>query len=108
MIPVGEVPAHFRSPSIVSPDPAGRIGIKTALDGRVVFRPVKVVRAETAGIHVTGPPDEAELITVAQGFARDGKAVTAGAAPEGVAALDAKAAQWTAWSTPPSHAPACC
>ena len=90
VIPVGEVPAHFVSPSIVSLDPSGRIGVKTVEDGAVAFHPVEVVRAETAGIHVTGLPDVAELIVVGQGFVREGEAVTAGAAPEGVAALEAE------------------
>jgi multidrug efflux system membrane fusion protein len=90
VIPVGAVPAHFVSPSIVSLDPEGRIGIKTVEDGRVAFHAVEVVRAETAGIHVTGLPETAELIVVGQGFVREGEAVTAGAASEGVAALDAE------------------
>jgi multidrug efflux system membrane fusion protein len=87
VIPLREVPAHFVSPSIVSLDVEGRVGIKTVEDGRVVFHPVEVVRAETAGIHVTGLPPVADLIVVGQGFVRAGEAVAPGPVPPGVAVL---------------------
>ncbi|MFQ6549767.1 efflux RND transporter periplasmic adaptor subunit [Aestuariibius sp. 2305UL40-4] len=79
-IPTGETQAHFISPSIVSLDPSGEIGVKTVEEERVVFYPVEVVRAEIDGIWVTGIPDAAEIITIGQGFVQDGEAVRA--APE--------------------------
>ncbi|WP_308916575.1 efflux RND transporter periplasmic adaptor subunit [Jannaschia sp. LMIT008] len=75
-IPTGRARAHFISPSIVSLGPEGRIGVKAVEDGRVAFYPVEVVRAEIEGIFVTGLPDAVDLITVGQGFVRDGEAVT--------------------------------
>ncbi|WP_208350383.1 efflux RND transporter periplasmic adaptor subunit [Pseudaestuariivita rosea] len=74
-IPTGQAQAHFISPSIVSLDPSGETGVKTVEDGRVVFYPVDVVRAEIDGIWVTGLPDRADIITIGQGFVRDGEAV---------------------------------
>ena len=76
-IPTGAAEAHFVQPSIVSLGPDGRIGVKTVEDGRVAFHPVELVRAEIDGVWVTGLPNEAELITVGQGYVRDGEAVRA-------------------------------
>ena len=75
VIPTGQTTAHFISPSIVSLGTDGRIGVKTVLDDRVVFTPVEVVSAQIDGIHVTGLPDRIELITIGQGFVRDGEIV---------------------------------
>ena len=74
-IPTGEAAGHFISPSIVSLSPDGEIGVKTVEEGRVVFHPIEVIRAEIDGVWVTGLPDEAQVITVGQGFVRDGEAV---------------------------------
>lgn len=87
-IPTGEEQAHFISPSVVSLSPDGVTGVKTVEDGRVVFHDITVVRAEVEGIWVTGLPDEARIITIGQGFVRNGEAVearpeqTSGAAEE--------------------------
>ena len=74
-IPTGQTEAHFISPSIVSLSPNGTIGVKTVEDGRISFRPVELVRAEIDGIWVTGLPETANLVTVGQGFVRDGETV---------------------------------
>ena len=74
-IPTGQAEAHFISPSIVSLSPNGTIGVKTVEDGRVAFHPVELVRAEIDGIWVTGLPQSTDLVTVGQGFVRDGEAV---------------------------------
>ena len=76
-IPTGEEAAHFISPSIVSLSPEGETGVKTVQDGKVVFHEIEVVRAEVDGVWVNGLPQEAALITVGQGFVRDGEAVRA-------------------------------
>ena len=76
-IPTGEAQAHFVQPSIVSLGPDGRIGVKAVEDGRVAFHPVELVRAEIDGVWVTGLPEEARLITVGQGYVRDGEEVQA-------------------------------
>ena len=74
-IPTGETQAHFISPSIVSLSPDGETGIKTVTDDVVSFVPIQVVRAEIDGVWVTGLPEQVDLITVGQGFVRDGETV---------------------------------
>ncbi|SLN33980.1 Toluene efflux pump periplasmic linker protein TtgG precursor [Roseivivax jejudonensis] len=76
-IPTGDVTAHFVPASIVSLDPEGEIGVKTVEDGRVRFHPISVARAEIGGVWVRGLPESAEIITVGQGFVRDGEVVRA-------------------------------
>ncbi|NND19468.1 MAG: efflux RND transporter periplasmic adaptor subunit [Silicimonas sp.] len=76
-MPTGERQAHFISPSVVSLSPDGGTGVKTVEDGKVVFYEIEVVRAEVDGIWVVGLPDEIELITIGQGFVRDGEPVDA-------------------------------
>lgn len=67
-IPVGQVDAHFLSPSIVSLSPEGAIGVKTVDDDNVVrFFPIKVVRAQIDGVWVTGLANHARIIVVGQG-----------------------------------------
>lgn len=76
VIPTGEALAHFLSPSIVSLDTDGTLGIKTVNgDNVVTFYPVKVVRAQIDGIWVTGLPDAADVITVGQGYVSAGETV---------------------------------
>jgi len=75
-IPTGTEDAHFVQPSTVSLSPDGRLGVKTVDEAdRVVFHPVEVVRAEINGVWVTGLPEAARIITVGQGFVREGEAV---------------------------------
>ena len=76
-IPTGTETAHFISPSVVSLNPEGVTGVKTVEDGKVAFHPIEVVRAEVDGIWVTGLPEEAEIITIGQGFVREGETVEA-------------------------------
>ena len=92
-IPTGERLAHFISPSVVSLSPEGVTGVKTVEDGTVAFHEIEVVRAEVDGIWVSGLPDEARIITIGQGFVRDGEAVDARpeppSGPEETAAVEA-------------------
>ncbi|MFP7569845.1 efflux RND transporter periplasmic adaptor subunit [Marivita sp. S2033] len=69
IIPTGEVTAHFLSPSIVSLNSEGTLGVKTVNDDDVVeFFPVEVVKAQIDGIWVTGLPETVNVITVGQGY----------------------------------------
>ena len=77
LIPTGEAKAHFVSPSIVSLDADGTLGVKTREEGKVRFYPIEIVRSELDGIWVTGLPDSAEIITIGQGFVQDGEPVEA-------------------------------
>lgn len=90
-MPTGERNAHFISPSVVSLSPEGETGVKTVEEGRVAFHEIEVVRAEVDGIWVTGLPDEVALITIGQGFVREGEPVDA--RPEGGNALAAGTGQ---------------
>lgn len=75
-IPTGEASAHFLSPSIVSLDTEGVLGVKTVGPDNVVgFYPIQIVRAQLDGIWVTGLPDSANVITVGQGFVNAGETV---------------------------------
>lgn len=83
-IPTGEVEAHFVQPSTISLSPEGRLGVKTVGDDdRVVFHPIKVVRAEIDGLWVTGMPETSRIITVGQGFVSEGEEVASSPASEG-------------------------
>jgi len=77
LIPTGQEMAHFVTPSIVSLNERGVPGVKAVVDGAVVFHEIDVVRAEVDGIWVIGVPDTAELITIGQGYVRNGEAVRA-------------------------------
>jgi len=75
-IPTGEAVAHFLSPSIVSLNADGDLGVKTVdADNVVQFYPVALARAQLDGIWVTGLPDTADIIFVGQGFVRHGETV---------------------------------
>ena len=76
-IPLGTVDAHFLSPSIVSLNPDGALGVKTVDDDDTVrFFAIKLARALIDGIWVTGLPDTARVITVGQGYVNDGEIVS--------------------------------
>lgn len=76
IIPTGEVTAHFLSPSIVSLNAVGALGIKTVnADNVVEFFQVQVVKAQIDGIWVTGLPDSVDVITVGQGFVNENETV---------------------------------
>lgn len=69
VIPTGDVVAHFLSPSIVSLDTDGTLGVKTVNDKNIVeFFPITVVKAQIDGIWVTGLPEIVDVITVGQGY----------------------------------------
>ena len=75
-IPVGQVDAHFLSPSIVSLNPDGALGVKTVDENdKVRFFPIDIVRAQIDGVWVTGLPDTAQIIVVGQGYVNDGETV---------------------------------
>lgn len=74
-IPTGSAQAHLVTPSTVSLGPDGDIGVKTVEDGKVSYYPIEIVKAEIGGVWATGLPDEAQIITLGQGFVRAGEAV---------------------------------
>jgi multidrug efflux system membrane fusion protein len=76
VIPTGEATAHFLSPSIVSLNTEGALGVKTVNGDNVVeFYAIQVVKAQIDGIWVTGLPESVDVITVGQGFVNEGETV---------------------------------
>ena len=74
-IPTGEEVAHFVDASTISLSTEGATGIKTVEDDVVHFHEVEIVSAEIGGLWASGLPPEARIITVGQGFVREGEAV---------------------------------
>ncbi len=76
IIPTGEATAHFLSPSIVSLDTQGTLGVKTVNAENVVeFFAIQVVKAQIDGIWVIGLPETVDVITVGQGYVNEGETV---------------------------------
>ncbi|OCH16951.1 efflux transporter periplasmic adaptor subunit [Aliivibrio sp. 1S165] len=73
-------PAIKVSPAMLALNEGGDLGVKTVIqsegnsesDLRVKFIPIQLVKAEDDGIWLTGLGDEVDMITVGQGFVRDG------------------------------------
>lgn len=77
-LPLGEIPAHFVSPSSLSLDDDGTIGIKTVdAESRVVFLPVTILTTTADGAWIAGAPEEIRLITVGHEFVKAGNKVEA-------------------------------
>jgi multidrug efflux system membrane fusion protein len=77
-IPAEELSAHYISPALLSLNKQDEIGVKSVSeDGVVVFHSVDIVRADVDGVWVTGLPERVRVITVGQGFVREGDRVEA-------------------------------
>lgn len=89
-IPTGEAVAHFMSPATLSLGSDGTLGVKTVnADDVVVFSEIKIERAQTDGIWVSGLPDAVDIITIGQGYVNNGQTVD----PQPEATLTAEAIQ---------------
>jgi multidrug efflux system membrane fusion protein len=84
VISAGEVEAHALSPSQLTLDDAGRLGVKS-VDGseRVVFHPVDMVQSRADTVWVSGLPPELRLITEGQGLVAPGEVVAVLSRPDG-------------------------
>jgi membrane fusion protein, multidrug efflux system len=81
-IPAETVLAHRISPSLLTLDDEGNVGVKIInSEGEVEFVEADIAIAEANGIWVAGLPPTATIITVGQGFVPDGAVVNA--VPEG-------------------------
>lgn len=88
------VKAHRISPSLLTLDDAGTIGLKIINEsGQVEFVPVDIALSSSNGVWVAGLPDTATIITVGQGFVTSGSLVDAVAESDVDTAIAAKAEQ---------------
>ncbi len=76
-IALEQVPAIKISPALLALDDKGNIGVKTVAEDKVVFTPINVVKSESDGLWLTGLGQQANVITLGQGFVRDGDVVEA-------------------------------
>ncbi len=75
-IPLQTVSAHSVSPALLTLGNDGEVGVMTVdSKHRVVFHAVQLVRTEAGEAWVTGLPQEAQLITLGQGFLSGGQKV---------------------------------
>jgi multidrug efflux system membrane fusion protein len=81
-IPAETVFAHRVSPSLLTLDDAGNVGIKIInSDGAVEFVVADIALSTNSGVWLAGLPETATIITVGQGFVTSGAVVEA--VPEG-------------------------
>jgi multidrug efflux system membrane fusion protein len=77
-IPAEVVSAHRVSPSLLTLDDAGNVGIKIINeDGEVEFVVADIALSSSNGVWLAGLPDTATIITVGQGFVTSGSLVDA-------------------------------
>lgn len=77
-IPAEQVLAHRVSPSLLTLDDAGNVGVKIVdTDGLVEFVVADIALSTSDGIWLTGLPETATIITVGQGYVASGSAVDA-------------------------------
>lgn len=77
-IPSGDVLAQKVSPALLTLDDEGNLGLKTVDSaGRVQFHLADVVKSSNDGVWIAGLPEVATIITVGQGFVRNGERVAA-------------------------------
>jgi multidrug efflux system membrane fusion protein len=78
MIPGETVSAQRVSPSLLTLDNAGNLGVKTLNDAGVVeFHRADIVMSSSDGIWIAGLPHVTTIITVGQGFVNEGALVDA-------------------------------
>jgi multidrug efflux system membrane fusion protein len=63
------------SSGLMSLDEQGNLGIKTVEDDVVHFVPIDLVKSDKFGVWLSGLGQQAEVITLGQGFVRDGDKV---------------------------------
>jgi len=77
-IPAERVLAHRISPSLLTLDDAGNVGVKIINDdGKVEFVVADIALSSSDGVWVAGLPEIATIITVGQGFVAQGAMVNA-------------------------------
>jgi membrane fusion protein, multidrug efflux system len=75
-IPAERVLAHRLSPSLLTLDDAGNVGVKIVNDlGKVEFVIADIALSSNEGVWLAGLPETATIITVGQGYVADGAVV---------------------------------
>lgn len=75
-LPLQQVKAHILSPSLLTLNDAGEIGVKYVDDDSVArFTPVSIIEDTLKGMWVMGLPDMVNLIVVGQEYVKDGQKV---------------------------------
>ena len=78
LIPAEVVNAHRVSPSLLTLDDAGNVGLKIINDdGKVEFIVADIALSSNNGVWLAGLPETATIITVGQGFVNTGSVVDA-------------------------------
>ncbi len=77
LIALDQVPAIKISPALLALDEQGNVGVKTVVDDQVKFTDINIVKSESDGIWLTGLGEQANIITLGQGFVRAGDKVQA-------------------------------
>lgn len=77
-VPAESVFAHRVSPSLLTLDDAGNVGVKIInSDGKVEFVVADIALSSSDGVWLAGLPETATIITVGQGFVNSGSTVDA-------------------------------
>lgn len=77
-IPAETIHAQKVSPSLLTLDDEGNLGIKTVNDSGIVeFHKADIAMSSSEGVWIAGLPYSATIITVGQGFVTEGSAVNA-------------------------------
>ncbi|WP_440876271.1 efflux RND transporter periplasmic adaptor subunit [Thalassotalea sp. PLHSN55] len=76
-IPLAQVAAIKISPALLALDAQGNIGVKTVENNQVKFTPIDIVKTESDGIWLAGLGEQADIITLGQGFVREHDTVEA-------------------------------
>lgn len=74
-IPLDEAWAIKITPAVMALDEQGNIGVKTVEQRTVKFVPIDIVKSERDGVWLAGLGRQADVITLGQGFVRDGDEV---------------------------------
>jgi multidrug efflux system membrane fusion protein len=76
IVPLKERVSHFVSPSILTLNDEGQVGVKVLDDdNRVRFTPVDILADKPDGIWITGLPETVTFITLGQNFVTLGQQV---------------------------------
>ena len=74
-IPLQQVWAIKLTPAVMALDESGSIGVKTVEHNIVKFVPIDMIKSDSQGVWLAGLGQQADVITLGQGFVRDGDQV---------------------------------